>query len=58
MELFKMTMLFIKRLIEVNGLAFLISLVVLLVGMVAVTKIKGDKSWVRRVFDGGRKRTR
>lgn len=58
MELFKMTGLFIKRLIEVNGLALLISLIILIGGMGIITKITGDNKWARRLFIGGRKRNR
>lgn len=58
MELFKMTGLFIKRFIEVNGLALVISLIILLGGMSIVTKITGDNKWARRLIIGGRKRNR
>ncbi|MBU3131563.1 hypothetical protein KPL40_03790 [Clostridium gasigenes] len=55
MEYIELTIKFIKKMIEVNGLALLGAVVLQITLMATVTKITGDKSWFKRIMEGKQK---
>ncbi|MBU3102960.1 hypothetical protein [Clostridium gasigenes] len=52
MEYIELTIKFIKKMIEVNGLALVGAVVLQIALMATVTKIIGDKSWFKRIMEG------
>lgn len=52
MNYIELTIEFIKKLIEVNGLALLGAIVIQTILMATVTKITGDKSWFKKIMEG------
>lgn len=51
MEFIKFMVDFIKKMIEVNGLFFIMAIIVIIGLMAIITKITGDKSWYKRMME-------
>ncbi|SDO87129.1 hypothetical protein [Clostridium gasigenes] len=54
MEYIELTIKFIKKMIDVNGLALVGAIVLQTILMATVTKITGDKSWFKKMMEGSK----